>query len=258
MSVNYKAIAKLLESAEIKKSEVTKITMDYPEISIEDAYIIQEEIVQIKLAKGHKVVGPKMGLTSKTKMRQMGVEEPICGYVFDYMIEDSGTVNFSDFIHPKVELEIAFLMGKDLSGSNITVSEVLDATDYVMMAVEIIDSRYKNFQFTLRDVVADNTSASCIIVGNTVRKPKDLDLRMVAGSLTINGEIVATGMGANILGNPAESIAALSRMLYKRNKFIKRGDLIMAGAMTEAIPIKMGDIVFAECSGLSAITFKVD
>src|SRR6476620_3884159 len=146
-----KQIKDYLVAAEVEKREVVKVTSTIkPDLTVEEAYQAQELLVQKKLDEGDRIVGPKMGLTSKAKWDQMGVSEPIYGYVFDYMLIDSGGVlPFSDLIHPKVEAEIAFLIGEDIEGPGITGAQVLAKTEYVLPALEIIDSRYENFNFTL-------------------------------------------------------------------------------------------------------------
>ncbi|MFL6561994.1 MAG: 2-keto-4-pentenoate hydratase, partial [Bacillus sp. (in: firmicutes)] len=150
----YKDIAEYLVSAEVEKREVVKVTANLkPDLTVEEGYLVQEEIVSMKLNEGKRIVGPKMGLTSHAKMKQMGIDEPIYGYVFDYMlIENGGKVRLSEMIHPKVEAEIAFVIGEDIEGPGVTGAQVLAKTEYVLPALEVIDSRYENFNFTLPDV----------------------------------------------------------------------------------------------------------
>lgn len=256
--LNYKSTAEFLHSAEIEKREVVRITADYPEMTVEEAYRVQEELVGIKLEQGHRIVGPKMGLTSQAKMKQMGVEDPIYGYVFDYMlIPDGGTLSMSDVIHPKVEVEIAFVMGKDVEGPGITAAQILAATEYVIPALEIIDSRYENFKFTLPDVIADNASTSRVVFGNRMVRPDQLELDLVGATLSINGEIKDLGAGAAVVGHPASSLAMLANMLAKKGEKIKAGDVIMSGGITGAIMLNVGDTVSAKLDGLGEISFKV-
>ncbi|MEW9670949.1 2-keto-4-pentenoate hydratase [Ammoniphilus sp. 3BR4] len=256
--LNYKSTAEFLHSAEIEKREVVRITADYPEMTVEEAYRVQEELVGIKLEQGHRIVGPKMGLTSQAKMKQMGVEDPIYGYVFDYMlIPDGGTLSVSDVIHPKVEVEIAFVMGKDVEGPGITAAQILAATEYVIPALEIIDSRYENFKFTLPDVIADNASTSRVVFGNRMVRPDQLELDLVGATLSINGEIKDLGAGAAVVGHPANSLAMLANMLAKKGEKIKAGEVIMSGGITGAIMLNVGDTVSAKLDGLGEISFKV-
>ena len=250
-------IADYLEAAELEKCEVVKVTKTIkPDLTVAEAYQAQELLVQKKLDRGHKIVGPKMGLTSKAKWDQMGVSEPIYGYVFDYMIvQNGGVVPFQ--IHPKVEAEIAFLIGEDIEGPGITGAQVLAKTEYVLPALEIIDSRYENFNFTHTDVIADNASTSRVVFGNTLRKPSDFDLELMGATLSINGQIKDLGAGAAVLGHPANAIAVLANMLARKGDKIKKGEIIMSGALTSAILLKVGDFVSGKFDGLGDVTFTV-
>ncbi len=256
--LDIKETADFLNRAELEKREVKRITLEHPELSVEDAYKIQDELVSLKLQNGDRIIGPKMGLTSQAKMKQMNVEEPIYGYVFDYMlIPDGGTLSMRDVIHPKVEVEIAFIMGKDLEGPGITGAQALAATEYVIPALEIIDSRYENFQFTLPDVIADNASTSRVVFGNRMVKPENLELDLVGATLSINGEIKDLGAGAAVVGHPANSVAMLANMLARKGQKVKAGDVILTGGITGAVLLSVGDTVTAKLDGLGEIGFKV-
>ncbi|MFK4997200.1 2-keto-4-pentenoate hydratase [Bacillus sp. N9] len=199
---------------------------------MEEGYLIQQEIVSMKLAEGRKIVGPKMGLTSEAKMRQMNVNEPIYGYVFDYMlIDNGGTVSLQDVIHPKVEAEIAFVIAEDIEGPGVTGAHVLAKTESVLPALEIIDSRYENFNFTLPDVVADNASTSRVVFGTSMKKPDQLELDLVGATLSINGEMKELGAGAAVLNHPANAIAMLANMLARKGDKIRKGDVILSGPL---------------------------
>jgi len=256
--MNYKAIASFLERAEQEKREVKRITTEYPGLTVEDGYRIQEELVQVKLAQGYRIVGPKMGLTSRAKMQQMNVAEPIYGYIFDYMvIEDGEKLSIKDLIHPKVEAEIAMILGEDIEGPGVTLAQVLDATKYVVPALEIIDSRYENFQFTLPDVVADNASSSRVVFGNRLIQPDYLDLDLVGVTLSINSEIKALGAGAAVLGHPAESVAMLANMLARKGEKLKAGQMILTGGVTEAVLLNPGDLVTAKFDKIGQVSFSL-
>lgn len=257
-AIPYVELAKFLESAELEKREVLKITNDYPQLTVEDAYKIQNEIVKSKLEAGHQIFGPKMGLTSRAKMQQMNVEEPIYGYVFDYMVLNNGDqVSLKDLIHPKAEVEIAFVMGSDLEGPDVTIEQVLNATAYVVPAIEIIDSRYKDFKFTLPDVIADNASTSRVVFGNKMTLHDGLELDLLGASLYVNGEWKEGGAGAAVLGHPAESVAMLANMLARKGEKIKAGEVILTGGITEAILIHAGDVVSAKVDQLGEVWFKL-
>jgi 2-oxo-3-hexenedioate decarboxylase len=257
-TINYKATAEFLHQAEIEKREVLRITSDYPDMTVEEAYRVQEELVAIKLAQGHRIIGPKMGLTSQAKMKQMGVEEPIYGYIFDYMVvPEGGAIKMDELIHPKVEAEIAFILGKDIEGPGITGAQVLAATEYVLPALEIIDSRYENFKFTLPDVIADNASSSRVVLGNRLTKPENIELDLVGVTLSINGEIKDVGAGAAVVGHPANSVAMLANMLARKGEKVKAGDIILTGGVTGAVMLAVGDTVSAKLDGLGEVGFKV-
>lgn len=252
-----KEIAQFLIQAEVERKEVTRITSKYPDLSVETAYEIQEQLVQIKLEEGHRIVGPKMGLTSQAKMKQMNVNEPIYGYIFDYMVVNGAEIYLKDLIHPKAEAEIAFVLGNDIQGPGVTGAQVLASTAYVLPAVEIIDSRYENFKFTLPDVVADNTSSSRVVFGNSIMLPASLDLDLVGVTLSINGQIKDLGAGAAVLGHPANSIAMLANMLARKGLKLKAGQTILSGGITGAHMLNLGDAVSAKLDGLGTVDFVV-
>lgn len=255
---NYKDTAQFLHEAETEKREVIKVTVEQPELTVEDAYKIQEELVAIKLGLGHKVIGPKMGLTSEAKMKQMHVEEPIYGYIFDYMdVTNEGFISMSELIHPKVEAEIAFVMGRDIEGPNVTIDEVLAATDYVIPALEIIDSRYENFNFDLQSVIADNASSSRVVFGKTLTKTEGIELDLVGCTLEINGEVKELGVGAAVVGHPANAIALLANTLARKGDKVKAGEVILSGGITGAVRLASGDVVTAKLDGLGDVSFVV-
>lgn len=257
MNKIHKEIAQFLHLAEIEKREVTRITAEHTELTFEEAYQIQEELVGIKLEKGARIIGPKMGLTSQAKMKQMKVEEPIYGYIFDYMVAAGGVISMSDLIHPKVEVEIAFILGKDIEGPGITGAQVLAATEYVIPALEIIDSRYKNFEFTLPDVIADNASSSRVVLGDNLIRHENMELDLVGATLHINGKLIDLGAGAAVLGHPADSVAMLANMLSRKGLKLKAGEIILSGAITGAHMLAEGDTVLAKLDGLGTVGFSV-
>jgi 2-oxo-3-hexenedioate decarboxylase len=252
-----KSLAEFLNSAEVEKREVLKITNEHPDLTVEQAYEIQEQLVQLKLEQGYEIVGPKMGLTSQAKMKQMNVNEPIYGYVFDYMVVSGNEISMKDYIHPKVEAEIAFILGKDIEGPGVTGAQVLAATEYVLPALEIIDSRYKDFQFTLPDVVADNASSSGVVFGNTLKRPDEFELDLVGVTLSINGQIRDLGAGAAVLGHPANSVAMLANMLARKGLKLKAGQVILTGGITGAVMLQAGDTVTAKFGGMGTVDFIV-
>lgn len=250
-------LAKYCEDAELNAQEITKITDDYPEMTYEDAYDIQWTARRVKEARGHKIVGMKMGLTSQAKMKQMGVPNPCYGYLADYFAYGDGAcIKIDELIHPKVEAEIAFVLKDDLSGPGCHIGDVLAATDFVMPAVEVIDSRYKDFKFDLKSVIADNSSSSRYVTGGRMRDIKDLDLKTLGVVMEINGEIVQLGAGAAVLGHPATSIAMLANMMSERGEILKAGTYILSGAITAAVGVKKGDNVTVKFQDLGTLSMK--
>jgi 2-oxo-3-hexenedioate decarboxylase len=226
-------------------------------MTYEDAYDIQWTARAAKEARGHKIVGMKMGLTSQAKMKQMGVPNPCYGYLADYFAYGDGAeIKIDELIHPKVEAEIAFVLKDDLEGPGCHIGDVLAATDFVMPAVEIIDSRYKDFKFDLKSVIADNSSSSRYVTGGRSRKVEDLDLKTLGVVMEINGEVVQLGAGAAVLGHPATAIAMLANMLGERGEKLKAGEYILSGAITAAVAVNKGDNVTVKFQDLGTLSFK--
>ena len=251
------SLAEHIENAELQAHEITKITDDYPDMTMSDATDVQWEIRRRKVARGNKIVGMKMGLTSWAKMNQMGVEKPCYGFLADYFsLPDGAAVPIDELIHPKVEAELAFVTNKELSGPNITVEEVLAATELVVPAVEIIDSRYKDFKFDLISVQADNSSSTRFVVGSHSAKANDFDWSTLGVVMQKNGEIVELGAGAAVLDHPAASVAMLASMLHERGEVIPAGTFIMTGGITAAVLVERGDSIVARYQGLGTVTIK--
>ncbi|WP_442600779.1 2-keto-4-pentenoate hydratase [Paenibacillus sp. KN14-4R] len=249
-------LADWLLSAELEKREVEKITSRYPELPIEVAYDIQRLLIASKEQAGERCIGLKLGLTSKAKQQMMGVHEVIYGYLTDDMLATEWEPTpYERFIHPKAEPEIAFLIGEDLQGTNMTADDVMRATAYVAPAIEIIDSRYENFRFTLPDVVADNCSSTSFVVGNTWVAPDAVDLSLVGVVMSKNGLVQTTGSGAAVLGHPAEAVAWAVNKLGERGLGLKKGQIILSGAITEAISFAAGDNVLVQIGGMGSVTF---
>jgi len=250
-------LAAHLESAELEARDVLKITDDHPEMDWEDAYAIQDAIRARKEARGNKTVGLKAGLTSFAKMKQMGVDVPCFGFVSDYMSRpDGGEIKMSELIHPKVEAEICVVTKASLKGPGCHVGAVMAAIDFVLPAVEIIDSRYRDFKFDLKSVVADNTSASRFVIGGRSRNVEALDLRTLGVVLEKNGQVVAMAAGAAVLGHPAAAIAMMANHLGERGQEIPAGTFIMTGGVTEAIPVAAGDNILVRFQDLGSVSMR--
>jgi 2-oxo-3-hexenedioate decarboxylase len=250
-------LAEHLENAELQAHDVTKITDDHPDMDFEDAYNIQWEIRRRKEARGTKIVGMKMGLTSWAKMAQMGVEEPCYGFLADYFSSpDGAAIDTSRLIHPKVEAEIAFVTKAPLKGPGIHVADVIAATDFVLPAVEIIDSRYRDFKFDIKSVVADNSSSSRFVTGGRSLPIDHMDLRTTGVILEKNGEVVDMSVGASVLGDPAASVAMLANMLGERGEEIPAGTFVMTGGVTAAVAVEAGDNITVRYHEMGSISMR--
>jgi 2-oxo-3-hexenedioate decarboxylase len=256
-TVRFEDCLNRVDRAEKEREEIIRLTEDYPDFTVEDGYVVQEQLIQRRIAEGHKITGYKLGLTSKPKQEMMGVHEPSYGVLLDYMqLEEGEPVRISELIHPKAEPEIAFYLNEDLEGPSVTGVDVLAATKYVFPAIEIIDSRYKDFKFTLPDVVADNSSSARYILGGRPCKISDVDLSLMGMVMTKNGEIETTGAGAAVLGHPATAIAWFVNKLHERGEKLRKGQVILSGAITGAVTIKPGDVVQANFEKLGSVTVR--
>jgi 2-oxo-3-hexenedioate decarboxylase len=260
MKLDHASIVRLaqhLEDCELEAHDTTKITDDYPDMDWDDAYAIQDEIRRRKLARGGRIVGLKAGLTSHAKMKQMGVETPVFGFLADsFAVPEGGECKVAQLIHPKVEPEIAFVTKRALKGPGCHIGAVLAATDFVMPGIEVIDSRYRDFKFDLKSVVADNTSAARFVVGGRALPVGEVDLRTVGIVLEKNGEPVAFGAGAAVLGHPAAAIAMLANHLGARGEEIPAGSLILSGGITEAVAVQAGDSVCLRIQGMGSVGMR--
>lgn len=246
-----------LDEAELACREVAKITQIVPEMDWADAYDIQWAIRRRKELRGNRIVGMKMGLTSRAKMRQMDVDSPIYGFLADYFSISTGAeIQIKELIHPKVEAEIAFVTKTPLRGPGCTVAHALAAIDFALPAIEVIDSRYENFRFDLKSVIADNASSARFVTGGRCRAVEDLDLKTLGVVVEKNGEAVALGAGAAVLGHPALSLAMLANMLAERGEEVPAGTFIMTGGITEAIPVVAGDVVIARFQDLGQVSVR--
>lgn len=251
------ALAEHLENAELQVHDVTKITDEHPDMDWDDAYAIQDEIRRRKEARGNKIAGLKAGLTSFAKMKQMGVETPVFGFVADYMARpDGGEIKHSELIHPKVEAEICIVTKAPLKGPGCHLGTVMAAVDFVLPAVEVIDSRYRDFKFDLKSVIADNTSSSRFVIGGRPRNLQELDLRTLGVVLEINGEIKNMAAGAAVLGNPLAAVVMMANHLGARGQEIPAGTFIMTGGVTEAFAVNPGDNVLVRFQDLGTVSMR--
>lgn len=249
-------IAYELFQAEKEKQSVKRFVDRFPELDEALAYKVQERLIEIKCKEENaKIVGRKLGLTSKAKQEMMGVHEPSYGVLLNNMqLNDGEPISISPLIHAKVEPEIAFIFNKEVKGPFVSVTEILNATEYIAPALEIIDSRFHGFSFTLPDVVADNSSSSRFIIGENFYKPNSLDLRLMGMVFRKNGEILTTTAGAAVMGHPARAIAWLANRLSKLGQSIKPGEVVLSGALSGAITIEPGDQFTASFDGMGSVS----
>jgi 2-oxo-3-hexenedioate decarboxylase len=250
-------LAAHLEGCQLEARDTTKITDDHPGMDWDDAYAVQDRILARKLARGARVVGLKCGLTSHAKMKQMGVDTPVFGFLVDeFDVAEGGEVATRALIHPKVEPEICFVLKRPLRGPGCHIAAVLAATDFVLPGIEVIDSRYRDFKFDLKSVIADNTSAARFVVGGRACSPDALDLRTLGVVLEKNGQIVSLGAGAAVLGHPAAAVAMLANHLGARGQEIPAGSLILSGGVTEAVSVAAGDHVRLRIQDLGSVMLR--
>ena len=250
-------LAEHLENCQLQAKDTLKITDDHPDMDWNDAYDIQDELLARKLRRGARVVGFKAGLTSHAKMKQMKVDSPVFGFLVDeFSVPEGGEVKISELIHPKVEAEICFITKHELRGPGCNIASVLAASDVVLPGIEVIDSRYRDFKFDLKSVVADNTSASRFVVGGQIADARSVDLRTLGVVFEINGEAVALGAGAAVLGHPAAAVAMLVNHLGARGQVLPAGSLVLSGGVTEAISVKAGDHVNLRIQHLGSVSLR--
>jgi len=252
--IDAKDIAEQLIAAERDHRAIAPFTDRHPDLDLDTAYRAQEVFVASKLAAGERLVGAKLGLTSRAKQREMNVDQPLHGRVTSSMLIPYGEpVKLARFFQPRVEPEIAFLIGRDVPAP-ATVTSVLAATEAVFAAIDVLDSRYEGYRFRLPDVVADNASAGAFLLGSTARRPADLvDLRLLGCVLRVGGEVIATAAGAATMGHPAAAVAWLANSLAERDEVLRAGQLVFSGGLTAVAPLVPGVPVTAEFDGLGSI-----
>ncbi len=248
--------AAYLQAAVDERREVIGIEKQVDALPLDDAYAIQAALLELKLSRGDEVVGAKLGLTSVAKQEQMNVSDPCYGWVLKSSVLDGEDVRLDELIHPRVEPELVFILGEDLAGPGVTADDVLDATATVVGGIEVIDSRYEAFSFTLPDVVADNTSAARVAVGSDGVGPRDADLLTLGCLFEVDGQITGTATGAALLDDPAGCVAMLANHLGKHGQKLEAGWIIPAGAPTDARPLGPGSVAHARYSHLGTVTVR--
>lgn len=227
----------------------------WPEMTLKDAYLIQKKNTEHWLKSGRRLVGRKIGLTSKSVQIQLGVDQPDYGMLYADMAYCSGdTIDFSSLFFPKAEVEIAFVLSKDLPHEHNTVNEVMNAIEYVLPAIEIADSRITDWKIKIVDTIADNASSGLYILGSVPKKLKSIDLEMCGMVLDRKGNPVSTGAGLACLGNPLIAAAWLANKMVENNSPLKAGDIILSGALGPMVNLNAGDSITARINGIGEVT----
>ena len=253
--------AKRHHHAEKDRIQIKATTTFHPNMNIVDAYAIQSAWMDIKKQEGRRIVGYKIGLTSRVMQRAMQIDEPDYGTLLDDMVfEDGSRIDTGAFLDPKIEVELAFILKEKLSGPKVTMFDVLNATDYVVPALELIAARsYRidpntGYRRTVRDTISDNAANGGIIMGGRPIRPEDVDLRWVAGLLYKNGVIEESGVAAAVLNHPAKGIAWLANTYAEHGVDLLPGQIILAGSFTSPISVKKGDTIHADFKDLGGIS----
>jgi len=240
--------AELLDGAEASATQMRQTTMVYPHMTIDEAYLVQAEWLRLKQERGERLVGHKIGLTSKAMQKSMNIDTPDSGFLTDRMVfEPESTLDAGAFCDPKLEIELAFVLASDLEGRQLSVDDVLDATDHVIPAVELIAARSHRRDpdsgrtRTVVDTIADNAADAGIICGGEPTAPRQVDLRWVGALGYRNGQLEETGLAAGVLDHPANGIVWLARRYADQGLALKAGQIVLAGSFTRPIDVRPGD-----------------
>lgn len=254
MGLNIVEISRQIWEAEKEKKPIAPLTETYPEVTVEDAYAIQKQVQVLKLESGSRIIGHKIGLTSKAMQQSLGVPEPDFGSMYDdTLLQEGSLIDSQQFLQPKVEAELAFIMKHDLKGPGVHFHDVIRATEYIVPAFEIIDSRVRNWEIKIQDTVADNASYGALVLGSRGIIAGDLDLRTIGLVLEQNGEVIDTAAGAAVLGHPAAAVAWLCNKLAQFDEGLKAGDVVLSGSFTKAYVAKPGDVYIAQFGGIGTV-----
>jgi 2-oxo-3-hexenedioate decarboxylase len=246
------AASTLLE-AEASRQDRPALTDDAP-LDLQTAYAVQDETLARRLARGENLVGLKLGLTSRAKQQRMNVSSPLTAWLTDAMVLPAGApVPRDALIHPRAEPELVFVMGERLAGPGVTAATAMQAVATVHAGIEIIDSRFTDFRFTLPDVVADNASAAAYVTGPIGLPPAALDLSLEACLLEVDGRVVDSATGAAVQGHPGEALALAANALAERGLAIEAGWVVLTGGMTDAVMVEPGAKVAAHFTHLGSV-----
>jgi len=251
------AIATELRDAVKHKKAISPISDRYPEITIEDAYQIQLNNTRHWMDQGRRKVGYKIGLTSPQVQQQLGVNQPDFGILYADMSYGSGaSIDLSGLLFPKAEAEIALVLKADLSSKDLHITELMSAIDYVLPAIEIVDSRIDQWKIKITDTIADNASSGLFVLGTKPVSPHEVDFELCGMRLDKNGEVASTGVGSACMGNPLLAALWLAREMAARHMPLASGDVILTGALGPMIPIAAGDYLQASIHGLGDLHCK--
>jgi len=246
-----------LYQALIERKTVEPLTSREADITIEDAYHIQQQLIARRLADGAHIVGKKIGVTSKVVMDMLNVHQPDFGYLLNTMIYNEGdAIPIETLIQPKAEGEIAFILKRDLMGPGICNADVLRATECVMPCFEIVDSRIKDWKIKIQDTVADNASCGVFVLGDRAVDPRKIDLLTCGMVLEKNGEIVGTGAGAAALGGPVNAVVWLANTLGRLGIPLKTGEVILSGSLAAMVAVKAGDSLRVSIGGMGGCSVR--
>ncbi|MBH2916373.1 2-oxo-hepta-3-ene-1,7-dioic acid hydratase [Serratia marcescens] len=252
-----------LHQAEKSREQIRALSLDHPEIPIEDAYAIQRQWVELKIAEGRKLKGHKIGLTSRAMQVSSQITEPDYGALLDDMFFNDGSdIPIDRFIVPRVEVELAFVLAKPLRGPNCTLFDVYNATDYVIPALEIIDARSHNVDPETQrprkvfDTISDNAANAGVVMGGRPIKPDALDLRWIAALLYRNGVIEESGVAAAVLNHPANGVAWLANKLAPYEVELEAGQVILGGSFTRPVPARRGDTFHVDYGPMGCISCR--
>lgn len=248
-----------LAQAERSRLPIAPLTAAHPDIDVVDAYEIQLINIRQRVAEGARVLGHKVGLSSKAIQQMMGVDEPDYGHLLDEMqlFEDT-PVKVGRYLWPRVEVEVGFILNADLPGADCTEDDVLAATEALVPSIELIDTRITDWKIELCDTIADNASSAGFVLGKARVSPHDLDVKGIDAVLTRNGEVVAKGRTDAVLGNPVTAVAWLARKVEGFGVRLRKGDVVLPGSCTRAIDVHAGDQFVADFAGLGSVQLSFE
>lgn len=252
-------LAHALHKAEHTLEPITPLTEQYPDMDIADAYAVQLAGIKERTeAHGGEIVGWKVGLTSKAMQQMLGVDQPDFGHLLDNMRMDEGVdIDCADMIWPRVEPEIAFQLKADLKGPGVTAPDVMDATEYLIPALEVIDSRIKDWKIKLCDTIADNASCGRFVLGRRRTAPSGFDIKLIGMNYYVNDDLVATATSAAVIGDPAEAVAWLANTLAPYGHYLHAGHVIMPGSLVAAVDAKPQGRIRADFDRIGSVELRL-